>query len=69
VNGTTLLSYIFPISTIDGAINTPTTKILIKVPIIPATGTRIYLWYGNPIATYPSGFPANFNTLLGSIFR
>ncbi len=45
-DGTTLLSY-----WIESGINTPSTKIWVKVPNIPASSTKtIYRYYGNPSA-------------------
>jgi len=49
-DGETLLSY-----WVEGPINDPATKVWVKVPFIPGSGTKtIYMYYGNPDATSES---------------
>jgi hypothetical protein len=55
-DGTTLLPY-----WIEGPINANNTKIWVKVPQIPANGTKtIYLYYGNPTAQSESSITNTF---------
>ena len=55
-DGTTLLPY-----WIEGPINASNTKIWVKVPQIPANGTKvIYLYYGNPTAQSESSIVDTF---------
>jgi len=51
-DGVTLINY-----WIESGINTTSTRIWVKVPSIPASGsTTIYIYYGNPSATSSSDF-------------
>ncbi len=46
---------------IESGINTPTTTIWIKVPLIPSTGTvNLFMFYGNPNATAASTIQGTF---------
>jgi hypothetical protein len=55
-DGTTLLPY-----WVEGPINASNTKIWVKVPQIPANGTKtIYLYYGNPNAQSESSIADTF---------
>ena|GEM_PF-4355267 len=55
-DGSTLLSY-----WIESGINTPSTRIWIKVPSIPASSTKtIYVYYGNPSAVSQSNGKSTF---------
>jgi hypothetical protein len=55
-DGTTLLPY-----WVEGPINASNTKIWVKVPQIPANGTKtIYLYYGNPTAQSESSIANTF---------
>ena len=55
-DGTTLLPY-----WVEGPINAADTKIWVKVPSIPANGTKtIYLYYGNPNAVSESSIADTF---------
>jgi hypothetical protein len=55
-DGSTLLPY-----WIEGPINAANTKIWVKVPSIPASGTKvIYLYYGNPTAQSESSITDTF---------
>ncbi len=55
-DGTTLIEY-----WIESGINTPDTRIWVRVPSLPAPSvTTIYLFYGNPSATGQSNFASTF---------
>jgi hypothetical protein len=55
-DGVTLLNY-----WIESGCNTPSTRIWVKVPSIPASSTKtIYLYYGNPVASSASDPKATF---------
>jgi len=49
-DGVTLLNY-----WVEGPVNDPNTRVWVKVPLIPGSGTKtIYMYYGNPDATSES---------------
>ncbi|MHC1574381.1 MAG: DUF2341 domain-containing protein [Candidatus Methanogasteraceae archaeon] len=55
-DGSTLLSY-----WVESGANTDSTKIWVKVQLIPGSGTTIYLYYGNPDASSQSNKQDTFN--------
>ena len=55
-DGFTLLSY-----WVESGANTGSTKIWVKVQLIPGSGTTIYLYYGNPDASSQSNKHDTFN--------
>jgi hypothetical protein len=62
-DGTTLLPY-----WVEGPINASNTKIWVKVPQIPANGTKtIYLYYGNPTAQSESNLSATMLRVINGV--